>query len=104
MGVAVKFSGDKGIVIQLDNPQTEQYWLLRGFNCSWISRYKEEDERLFFGGFRRIKIESIRKRNTKQIWHNYKPFIFALFYLDSLITGANMYRADKTSDDDVIII
>ena len=43
--VAIKFSGDHGIIIQLDNPRTEQYFFLRGFNCSWISRYKEEDER-----------------------------------------------------------
>merc|ERR1712176_623351 len=46
--VAIKFSGDDGIVIQLDNPRTFQYMLLRGFNCQWLSRYKEEDERLFF--------------------------------------------------------
>ena len=46
--VAIKFSGDKGIVIQLDNPETPQYEELRGFNCSWISRYKEEDERYEF--------------------------------------------------------
>ena len=47
--VAIKFSGDQGIVIQLDNPpDTWQYSLLYGFNCSWISRYKEEDERYEF--------------------------------------------------------
>ena len=43
--VAIKFSGDHGIVIQLDNPPNDQYQFLRGFNCSWLSRYKEEDER-----------------------------------------------------------
>ena len=43
--VAIKFSGDHGIVIQLDNPQNRQYNKLRGFNCCWLSRYKEEDER-----------------------------------------------------------
>ena len=46
--VAIKFSGDQGIVIQLDNPQTQQYWNLHGCDCSWISRYKEEDERYEF--------------------------------------------------------
>ena len=46
--VAIKFSGDQGIIIQLDNPDTYQYGHLRGFNCSWISRYKEEDERYQF--------------------------------------------------------
>ena len=43
--VAIKFSGDQGTVIQLDNPCRSQYEFLRGFNCCWLSRYKEEDER-----------------------------------------------------------
>ena len=43
--VAIKFSGHHGIVIQLDNPPTDQYKRLRGFNCCWLSRFKEEDER-----------------------------------------------------------
>ena len=44
--VAMKFSGDNGIIIQLDNPSGNGLCrYLRGFNCSWISRYKEEDER-----------------------------------------------------------
>merc|ERR1711933_164998 len=104
MEVAIKFSGDQGIVIQLDNPNTPQYNKLYGFNCSWISRYKEEDERLFFGGYRRIKIESIRIRNNKRIWQNYEPFIFSLFYIDSLFTGSKIWNDYKISDDDVIII
>ena len=64
---------------------------------------------MFFGGYRRIKIESIRIRNTKQIWQNYQKFIFTLFYFDSLITGATLWKVTdnvvlKASDDDVIII
>ena len=44
--VAMKFSGDSGIVLTLDNPRgLDQYEYLRAFNCSWISRFKEEDER-----------------------------------------------------------
>ena len=44
--VAMKFSGDNGIIMKLDNPSgNDQCKFLRGFNCSWISRYKEEDER-----------------------------------------------------------
>eukprot|EP01083_Nonionella_stella_P290816 989513_1 len=48
--VAMKFSGKRGIVLQMDNPILYQYMYLHGFNASWISRYKTEDERLFFGG------------------------------------------------------
>ena len=43
--VAMKFSGDEGIILQINNPRTHQYQQLRGFNCSWLSRYFEEDER-----------------------------------------------------------
>eukprot|EP01083_Nonionella_stella_P088311 246018_1 len=46
--VAMKFSGKNGIVLQMDNPRNVQYRYLHGFNASWISRYKAEDERLFF--------------------------------------------------------
>ena len=55
LSVALKFSGRDGMVITLNNPTTTddkyghptvgQYSYLRGFNCCWISRYKEEDER-----------------------------------------------------------
>ena len=39
--VATKFGGDDGMIIQLD---IGDMWL-RGFDCSWLSQYKEEDER-----------------------------------------------------------
>lgn len=41
--VAIKFSGDKGMLLQLNNDYGA--YKLRAFNCSWLSRYKEEDER-----------------------------------------------------------
>ncbi len=43
--VAIKFSGDCGCILQLNNPEVAQCGYLRGFNCSFISKYKEEDER-----------------------------------------------------------
>ena len=44
--VATKFSGDNGMIMKLNNPQgSVQCMFLRGFNCSFISRFKEEDER-----------------------------------------------------------
>ena len=50
LSVAIKISGREGMVITLNNPKFDdeiagQYGWLRGFNCSWISRYPEEDER-----------------------------------------------------------
>eukprot|EP01084_Bolivina_argentea_P057358 104793_1 len=85
--VAVKFSGDHGIIIQLDNPRVNPYFYLRGFNCCWISRYKEEDERLFFGGWICIKMVSIRIRNTLK---NYENFIFSLCCLDVMVSAGDV--------------
>eukprot|EP01084_Bolivina_argentea_P070683 128526_1 len=83
--VAVKFSGEDGIVIALNNPEDFfQYKWLTGFNCSWLSRYKEEDERLFFGGGYFIKMVSVRIRNTNQ---NFEEFINVLCYFDIMISG-----------------
>merc|ERR1712129_17151 len=53
--VSVKFGGTKGMVLTFDN-KGDQFMYLRGFNCEFISRYPEECERLFFGGFYRIKL------------------------------------------------
>eukprot|EP00484_Ammonia_sp_Unknown_P018760 CAMPEP_0197045890 /NCGR_PEP_ID=MMETSP1384-20130603/21682_1 /TAXON_ID=29189 /ORGANISM="Ammonia sp." /LENGTH=79 /DNA_ID=CAMNT_0042477575 /DNA_START=60 /DNA_END=296 /DNA_ORIENTATION=- len=59
--VALKFSGPKGVILTLNN-ETEfgQPAELTGFNCSWLSRYREEDERLFCGGWQPINIESVQ--------------------------------------------
>ena len=46
--VAIKFSGEDGIIIQLDNPNVKPYRFITGFDCSWLSRYKEENERYTF--------------------------------------------------------
>ena len=45
--VALKFSGESGIILQL-NVKNMLYGTdsnVRAFDCSWISRFKEEDER-----------------------------------------------------------
>ena len=45
MEVAMKFSGETGIIIQLNTTDYAGDALLAAFDVSWISRYKEEDER-----------------------------------------------------------
>ena len=45
--VAMKFSGRKGMILEMDNSKRSGRHL-RGMDCSWISRYKEEDERYVF--------------------------------------------------------
>merc|ERR1712228_881434 len=78
--------GPKGMVFTFDNPRSEvQYKYLRGWNCSWISQFKEEDERLFFGGYYFIKVHNLRLIKTKE---NYKEFVSAIWYFDLMLTGA----------------
>eukprot|EP01084_Bolivina_argentea_P307721 531916_1 len=100
--VAIKFSGKNGIILQFNNPQTQaQCQYLRGFNVSWISRYAEEDERLFFGGFYYMQIQSIRLRSTEQ---NFEEIIFSIYYLDVCITGGDMSEMKNVSTNDILII
>eukprot|EP01084_Bolivina_argentea_P091116 164061_1 len=49
--VTTRFSGEKGIIITFNNNGANypaRY--LRFLDCSWVSKFKEEDERLIFGG------------------------------------------------------
>ena len=42
--VAVKFSGQKGMILEMDNSKGKCQ-SVKAMDCSWISRYKEEEER-----------------------------------------------------------
>eukprot|EP01084_Bolivina_argentea_P202625 346179_1 len=68
--VAIKFSGQDGMILELQKAVGVTH--LTVFNCSWISQYKEEDERLFCGGQFCVNIKSIRIRNTNE---NFGDFI-----------------------------
>ena len=71
--------------LSFNNPSNEwQYCLLRCFDCSYISRFKEEDERLFFGGFYRIKVINVRLIKTKE---NMQQFVVAMCEFDKALTG-----------------
>ena len=44
LSVAIKFSGNNGMILELNNVDGDSRYVM-GMDCSWISRYKEEDER-----------------------------------------------------------
>merc|ERR1712228_935051 len=74
---------------------------LRGWDCSWIGRVgKEEDERLFFGGYYRIKVVNPRLIETNE---NMKKFVSAIFYFDLLLTAAYLRDIKKNKNDFFII-
>merc|ERR1712176_1433087 len=98
--VALKFSGEDGAVFTFDNPRKEHpYYYLRSFACSHISRFKEEDEYLFFGGFWRIKVVSVRLIKTKK---NMQKFVSAIFEFDKALNGG-YFDKKKTKNGYLII-
>ena len=44
LSVAMKFSGNHGMILELSNSEGDGK-LVHGMDCSWISRFREEDER-----------------------------------------------------------
>eukprot|EP01084_Bolivina_argentea_P024271 45244_1 len=85
--VATRFGGDKGIIIELNNNGYYNGWVLRCWNCCWLSNYIGEDERLFIGGAWPIKIENIRNIETHK---NFGKFFKPLFYFDCMLDGTQM--------------
>ena len=98
--VAIRFAGDDGIAIQLNEPDLD----LCAFQCSWFSAYPSEEEYLFCGGYERIKIEGIRIIDTCQDLHSYFP---ALFYFDKMINSNFINHEQdipKITDEDSIVL
>eukprot|EP01084_Bolivina_argentea_P266302 451646_1 len=98
--VAIKFSGPKGIIIQLNN-NTYYGSMVRIFNVSWISRYKEEDERLFFQSGLPVRIESIRVRETQQ---NFETIQYSLWVLDCIVQGHPLGTQIHMSNKDILVL
>eukprot|EP01084_Bolivina_argentea_P247680 414353_1 len=92
--VAVRFSGEEGIMIQLNKPLQK----LAAFPCSWISNYPEEEEYLFCGGYERIRIESIRIMETS---HNFQAFFKSLYVFDKMLNSNFLFghKLDITHRD-----
>eukprot|EP01084_Bolivina_argentea_P299355 516003_1 len=87
LAVATKFAGDRGMVIQFMNDGHVGSHMLRCFNCTWLSNYKEEEERLFIGGDWSIRVQSIRNIQTAQ---NFVKYFTALFHLDCMVSGTQL--------------
>eukprot|EP01084_Bolivina_argentea_P208698 355709_1 len=81
--IAINFATRDGIIMQLQNTGYEAEDQ-RFFDCSWISRYGEENERLFVAAEFRLQIESVIIIETTQNFENY----FHTFYLfDCMLSG-----------------
>eukprot|EP01084_Bolivina_argentea_P288706 495577_1 len=87
IAVATRFAGNRGMIIQLQNSGDTLGKQLRAFDCSWLSNYSGENERLFFGGAYRIQIETIWNIFTGE---NFERYFKPLYYFHSMLNGSSM--------------
>ena len=97
MEIAARFSGDEGIIVEL---ATKIHRFIRGFNCQWLSQYKEESEVLFFGGHYQIAIQSVRIMETQK---NYKICCNALVKIERMVNAQCVESADISMDEKSLI-
>eukprot|EP01084_Bolivina_argentea_P008584 16055_1 len=95
IAVACRFGGDDGITLQLNNNGCLNSFQLTAWDCSWLSSFNEEDERVWIGGQHPIKVESITLILTSV---NYYQYLRSFFYFDCMITGAQMKKTFKSCD------
>eukprot|EP01083_Nonionella_stella_P191285 708130_1 len=89
--IATRFADDDGMIIQLNNNGENDNTMLKSFDCSWISRYSEEEEWLFFGSKYKMKIESVIFMREPV---DFAPSFNALFYFDCMMNGCIMDFGD----------
>eukprot|EP01084_Bolivina_argentea_P138359 243600_1 len=100
--IAVNFATKSGMIIELNNDGSSDSDRIRSFDCSWLSVYSYERERLFMGGDVRIRIESIKIIETLQNFHS---FMHALYVLDCMVNGASLAKDGfKINKKDITII
>eukprot|EP01083_Nonionella_stella_P098980 278404_1 len=85
--VATIFADTNGIILELEKASIGGS--LRYFNCSLLSVYGSEDERLFIGGKQPLQFRSIRMIRDN---HNYRYFIKALSLFDKIINSQMLYQ------------
>ena len=101
--VAVNFAKSNGIILALDN-DTLGASFEKSFDCSWISNYFEEAERLWIAGREHhpLRIASIViVRSAK----NYRQMLRALFFFDAMISGVYLSgcKIEPTAADYALI-
>ena len=91
--VAVNFAKSNGIILKLDN-DTDGGSLQQCFDCSWISNYFEEAERLWIAGRTHLPLRIVSiviVKNAK----NYRKMMRALFLFDAMTSGVELGKESK---------
>ena len=99
--VALNFAKSNGVILKLSNDTSdgeEQCF----FDCSWISNFFEESERLWIAGLRPLRIVHIVIVRTAK---NYQKMIRALYLFDAMISGVDMqFCGLQEKDSDFVLI
>ena len=100
--VSLTFSTKAGMIIELNNSSDHyQSNNLPFFDVSWLSRYPDEDERVFTGAFMPIKVVSVRIIGTRR---NYESIFKSLFLLDAIVSDGEFNHWAKANDEDIKLI
>ena len=99
--VALNFATTTGVILKFEN-DAESVRRPKFFDCSWISEYFEESERLFIAGKFSLRIVSIIIVRSAQ---NYQQMVQALFLFDAMISGIDLWDCKvKPELADVMLI
>ena len=99
--VAVNFAKSNGIILSLNNDTLSGQFEMF-FDCSWISNFFEESERLWISGFRLLRIASIVIVRSAR---NYAKMMRALYLFDAMISAVDLKKCpikEKQSDFDLL--
>ena len=84
----VSMCTNNGLILELKaTSETASFYqgLLKSFNCSLLSAFGQENERLFIGGWAPLEFANIRKMVCTA--HNYKIFVKAIKQFESALSG-----------------
>ncbi len=99
--VAVNFAKEDGIILKLNNDGVAAD-LQCFFDCSWISNYFEEDERLWMAVEMPQRIVSIVIVRSAR---DYSGILRALYMFDAMISGVNVHMGNiKEAESDYELI
>eukprot|EP01084_Bolivina_argentea_P193196 331485_1 len=93
LSVATIFAKHDGIILELTQPSSKS--TIKFFNCSFVSNFGNEEERLFihpFKGYRTLHFNSIRNVSTDE---NYKYFIAPLVNFHLMLYGSTVVMSTE---------
>eukprot|EP01084_Bolivina_argentea_P247028 413316_1 len=99
--IAINFGTRDGMMLSFQNDQWHEGMQQNFFDCSFISNYIAENERLFIASEKRLRLEKIIIIESAK---NYEDFAHAFHAFDHMISGVDASRIGEISKSDVLIL